>query len=94
MPVTKPRKEVENEFMICLQRMRAAVRHPIASQQLVDRSWILGRQTIFESSNQNIGWDGSYKGKQQPMGGYIYQCSYKFNGGVQKMVKGYFILIR
>ncbi|MBP6022941.1 gliding motility-associated C-terminal domain-containing protein [Ferruginibacter sp.] len=51
-------------------------------------------QTIFESNNQQSGWDGAYKGKQQPMGGYIYQCSYKFNGGVQKMVKGYFILVR
>lgn len=51
-------------------------------------------QTIFESNNQQNGWDGTYKGSRQPMGGYIYQCSYKFNGGVQKMVKGYFILIR
>ncbi|MBP6022593.1 T9SS type B sorting domain-containing protein [Ferruginibacter sp.] len=51
-------------------------------------------QTIFESSNQNIGWDGSYKGKQQPMGGYIYQCSYRFAGKPEKMVKGYFILVR
>ena len=51
-------------------------------------------QTIFESNNQQSGWDGTYKGSRQPMGGYIYQCSYKFNGGLQKMVKGYFILIR
>ncbi len=51
-------------------------------------------QTIFESSNQNMGWDGSYKGKQQPMGGYIYQCSYRFAGKAEKMVKGYFILVR
>ncbi len=51
-------------------------------------------QTIFESNNQQSGWDGTYKGSRQPMGGYIYQCSYKFNGGVQKMAKGYFILLR
>ena len=51
-------------------------------------------QPVFETSNQQAGWDGMYKGSKQPMGGYIYQCSYRFAGGVQKMVKGYFILIR
>lgn len=51
-------------------------------------------QTIFETSNQQNGWDGTFKGSRQPMGGYIYQCSYRFAGGVQKMAKGYFILVR
>ena len=51
-------------------------------------------QTIFETSNQQNGWDGTFKGSRQPMGGYIYQCSYRFAGGTQKMAKGYFILVR
>ncbi len=51
-------------------------------------------QTIFETSNQQNGWDGTFKGSTQPMGGYIYQCSYRFAGGTQQMVKGYFILVR
>ncbi len=51
-------------------------------------------QTIFKTNNQNTGWDGTFKGSNQPMGGYIYQCSYRFSGAVQKMVKGYFILVR
>ncbi|NOT92908.1 gliding motility-associated C-terminal domain-containing protein [Ferruginibacter sp.] len=51
-------------------------------------------QPVFETTDQQNGWNGMYKGSKQPMGGYIYQCSYRFAGGVQKMVKGYFILIR
>jgi gliding motility-associated-like protein len=51
-------------------------------------------QIIFESSSQYNGWDGSFKGSRQPMGGYTYLCSYRFAAGVQKMMKGYFILIR
>jgi len=51
-------------------------------------------QIVFESTNQYSGWDGTYKGNRQPMGGYIYQCSYRFSAGIQKIINGYFILLR
>ncbi len=51
-------------------------------------------QTIFTTTDQNKGWDGTYKESKQPMGGYIYYCTYRFNGGTEKMVKGYFMLLR
>ena len=70
---------------------------PIISQPLALYSLeIFNRygQTVFKTANQQNGWDGTFKGNRQPMGGYIYQCSYRFSGGVQKMAKGYFILVR
>jgi gliding motility-associated-like protein len=51
-------------------------------------------QIIFETSDQYRGWDGTYKGSYQPMGGYMYLCNYRFAGGIQKMIKGYFMAIR
>ena len=51
-------------------------------------------QKIFETNNPNGGWDGTYKGSRQPMGGYTYQCSYQFTGRQPQLTAGYFILIR
>lgn len=51
-------------------------------------------QTVFETTSQSAGWDGKYKGALQPQGGYMYQCSYRFNGGAEKNLKGYCMLIR
>jgi gliding motility-associated-like protein len=51
-------------------------------------------QNVFETSNQYNGWDGMYKGRRQPIEGYIYQCSYRFNNATQKIINGYFILLR
>jgi gliding motility-associated-like protein len=71
---------------------------PIISQPLAFyRFAIYNRygQTIFETSNQQLGWGGTFKGSRQPQGGYIYQCSYRFAGtAVQKNVNGYFLLLR
>ncbi len=71
---------------------------PIISQPLAFyRFAIYNRygQTIFETGNQQLGWDGIFKGSRQPQGGYIYQCSYRFAGNtVQKNANGYFILLR
>jgi gliding motility-associated-like protein len=71
---------------------------PIISQPLAFyRFAIYNRygQTIFETSNQQSGWEGTFKGTRQPQGGYIYQCSYRFAGtAVQKNVNGYFLLLR
>lgn len=51
-------------------------------------------QKIFETNNIATGWDGSFKGKPQPVGGYTYHCSYTFAGGLQRTESGYFMLIR
>lgn len=50
-------------------------------------------QKIFETISQNKGWDGTYQSSRQPMGGYVYTCSYRFNGGTEKIINGYFLLL-
>ena len=33
-------------------------------------------QKIFDTNNTNDAWDGKYRGEQQPMGVYVWQCKY------------------
>ncbi|MBX2935331.1 MAG: gliding motility-associated C-terminal domain-containing protein [Ferruginibacter sp.] len=49
---------------------------------------------IFETNNIAQGWDGNFKNTKQPMGGYIYHCTYSFTSGQQQNIKGYFLLIK
>lgn len=51
-------------------------------------------QKVFETNNSSKGWDGTFKGSSQPTGGYMYHCSYRFTGGLQRTESGYLILIR
>lgn len=51
-------------------------------------------QKVFESSNPSSGWDGNFKNSKQPTGGYVYQCSYSFDGRYINYENGYFLLIR
>ncbi len=50
-------------------------------------------EKIFESTNSNKGWDGKFKNENQPIGTYIYTCSYLENG-ILKTQKGAVLLIR
>lgn len=51
-------------------------------------------QKIFESSNQSIGWNGTYKGKAQPSGVYIYVAKFTLLDGSVITRKGATNLIR
>lgn len=51
-------------------------------------------QIVFETTDQQQGWDGFFKGTRQPAGGYMYYCHYRFNGKMEENKKGYFILIK
>lgn len=37
-------------------------------------------QLIFNTTNPDMGWDGTFKGLLQPQGSYVYTCKYKFPG--------------
>ncbi|WP_460550818.1 gliding motility-associated C-terminal domain-containing protein [Ferruginibacter profundus] len=51
-------------------------------------------ERIFSANNPANGWDGRYKGAQQPLGGYTYIIKYQpENGGIANK-KGNFLLIR
>ncbi|MBI1344516.1 MAG: T9SS type B sorting domain-containing protein [Terrimonas sp.] len=51
-------------------------------------------EKIFESRNQNTAWDGTYKGKAQPAGVYMYVCDITLNDGTKMLKKGSINLIR
>ncbi|WP_461788072.1 T9SS type B sorting domain-containing protein [Pedobacter sp.] len=49
---------------------------------------------IYESQNLLQGWDGTYRGRQQPSGVYVYYIDVTFNSGVTKTFKGTVTLLR
>lgn len=51
-------------------------------------------EKVFETTNQTTGWDGSYKGKQQPSGVYIYVLKMTLLNGTKSELKGSINLIR
>jgi gliding motility-associated-like protein len=51
-------------------------------------------EKLFESRDQTRGWDGSFKGKQQPSGVYMYVCRMILTDGTVVDKKGSINLIR
>ena len=52
-------------------------------------------QKLFESNDWQKGWDGSFKGKMQGIGAYIWSCSYKLKGLLLGTIeKGTVLLLR
>jgi gliding motility-associated-like protein len=49
---------------------------------------------VHQSKGSNSGWDGTYKGAQQPSGVYIYAINYTNASGEKKSLKGTLTLIR
>ena len=51
-------------------------------------------EMLFESTSQAIGWNGTYKGKQQPVGVYVYYVKAVMNDGQQLTKKGTITLLK
>ncbi|OQP48899.1 gliding motility-associated C-terminal domain-containing protein [Niastella populi] len=51
-------------------------------------------EMIFETADQSKGWDGTYKGKLQPSGVYMYVCSMVLADGSKLVKKGSVNLVR
>jgi gliding motility-associated-like protein len=49
---------------------------------------------VFETDNQNTGWDGTYKGKSQPIDVYAYVLIFTIPDGTTKVIKGNISLLR
>ncbi|MBC8173916.1 MAG: gliding motility-associated C-terminal domain-containing protein [Chitinophagales bacterium] len=66
--------------------------YPVFQMQIYNR-W--GTE-VFESNDMHIGWDGTYLGKQQEVGAYIWVINYERlnRKGVMLMRKGTVVLLR
>jgi gliding motility-associated-like protein len=51
-------------------------------------------EKVFETTDLNGSWDGSYKGKPQPIGVYVYVVVGTLSDGTSVTQKGTFNLIR
>jgi trimeric autotransporter adhesin len=51
-------------------------------------------EKIFESNSQSAGWNGTYKGKPQPSGVYMYVCQLTLRDGTTEVKKGSVNLVR
>jgi gliding motility-associated-like protein len=51
-------------------------------------------QKLFESSNQTLGWDGTFKGKHLDPGVYVYYLEVTFTNGEKHNTHGDITLIR
>ncbi|WP_207494987.1 gliding motility-associated C-terminal domain-containing protein [Aridibaculum aurantiacum] len=51
-------------------------------------------EMIYETRDMQRGWDGSYKGRQQPVGVYVYAASITLRDGSNIVKKGSFSLVR
>lgn len=51
-------------------------------------------QLVFQSTSQNIGWDGKYRGVLQPMDTYAYTLEVEYTDGTRGSKKGDITLLR
>lgn len=51
-------------------------------------------EKVFETRNQAVGWDGTYQGKKQPSGVYMYVCRLILTDNTEKTMKGSINLLR
>ncbi|MCX8020930.1 MAG: PKD domain-containing protein [Chitinophagaceae bacterium] len=56
--------------------------------------WNRWGQKVFETNNRFQGWDGTFKGRLQPMDVYVYTLSVEFSDGKKLTKKGDITLIR
>jgi len=51
-------------------------------------------QLIFETSQPDNGWDGTFRSVDSPMGTYLYRLVYTTSEGVQNQKNGSFTLVK
>lgn len=93
---TGPSIFVPNAFTPNGDRLNDAMRPILAGMRQFNFFRVYNRygQIIFESRNQEIGWDGTVKGNPQGSGTFIYQAqAVDFNGNLVRQ-NGSFTLIR
>ncbi|TVR76815.1 MAG: PKD domain-containing protein [Chitinophagaceae bacterium] len=63
-------------------------------EELLFRVYNRWGERVFESTNQDIGWDGTYKGEPQEQEVYVYTVEVSYLDGSQQKLSGQVTLIR
>ncbi|MDL2314624.1 gliding motility-associated C-terminal domain-containing protein, partial [Bacteroidales bacterium OttesenSCG-928-C19] len=50
-------------------------------------------ECVFQTNNPNEGWDGKFKGKMCPLGGYVYLIQCIYTNGKTESISGSFLLV-
>ncbi|MNW97827.1 hypothetical protein D3C86_272790 [compost metagenome] len=80
-----PNNDGRNDFFLAYGNSVAKFRMRVYNQ------W---GEFVFESQNILQGWDGTYRGRPQPTGVYVYYVDVTFNSGTDKTFKGTVTLLR
>ena len=70
---------------------------PIILQEIQNYNFIVFNrygQKIFETREYKLGWDGTFKGKQQPLGSYVYHLKFINIAGQETVENGSVLLIK
>jgi gliding motility-associated-like protein len=81
-----PNRDGKNDYF----RVISQGHHEITSLRVQNR-W---GQTVFETADEKIGWDGTLNGKPQDIGTYFYYIKYKCSDGKFYEDKGELMLVR
>jgi gliding motility-associated-like protein len=83
--VFSPNADGKNDLLLVYGNDLAAIAMKIFNQ------W---GELIYETRDQSKGWDGTYKGKQQPIGVYVYVVNVTLKDGSTVVKKGSLSLVR
>ncbi len=72
---------------VFLPRLEGVIRF----RMLIYNKW---GQLLFQTEDQNVGWDGYYKGRLAPAGVYIYKLELRYSDGRDEIKAGDVTLIR
>ena len=85
-----PNGDGANDYLTCHSKRKAKVNF----FRVYDRWGELVYEMTGGYTNENTGWDGSFRGKKLPPGAYIWTASVKFDTGHSALFKGQTNLIR
>ena len=66
----------------------------ISGEGFVMRIWDRYGKMVFESYNQNDGWNGTFEGEPAPQGVYLYEVRMQFLNGTVEQLTGNVTLVR
>lgn len=66
----------------------------VDTQNYLFTIWARNGQIVFQTRDPYLGWDGTYNGKNAPMGVYIYHVKYLYPDGSPFETKGTVTLVR